>query len=386
MEISIPLALLALLLFLAVGAALGWLAGTSRVRAAQADARLEMARLEARAGRLEEENDSLIEKSQADQAVLRALAPITSNLATMTSKVGELEKSQAAASARLHQQLSTAHEASKDLYEVTSSLRSALTSTSARGSWGEAELERIVTAAGMIPHVHFETQASVETASGSRQRPDMLIHLPGDGTLAVDSKVPLTAYLEAAEISADDPGERARRDQLLTEHAKAVRAHVVALAKRNYPAQFEHSPQLTVMFMPSESLLSEAVRTNPGLLDEAARLGVAITSPSSLLALLRAVAATWSSSRVTDEAAEVLALGRELVQRLGDLSKHLTLLGTRLSGAVKAYNSSIGTLENRLLVTARGFDSLSSDGLDVKELDYEAAQVRTITRSELVAD
>lgn len=386
MEISLPVAIAVVLLFLAVGVGIGYLLGQSRAQARQADARMEMVRLEARAERLEEENDALIERAQSDQNVLRALSPITSSLAAMTTKVGQLEKSQAAASAQLSQQLTTTHESSRDLFEVTSSLRRALTSTSARGSWGEAELERIVTAAGMLPHVHFDTQATVESSAGGRQRPDMLIYLPGDGVIAVDSKVPLSAYMEAVEISADDPSQRSQREILLAEHAKAVRGHVLALAKRNYPSQFEHSPQLTIMFMPTESLLSEAVRANPGLLDEAARHGVAITSPSSLLALLRAVAATWSSSRVTQEAGEVLALGKDLVQRLGDLSKHLTTLGSRLSGSVQAYNRAVGTLESRLLVTARGFESLPGDSLEVKELDYEAAQVRTFSRSELVTD
>lgn len=386
MEISLPLAMLAVLLFLILGVGLGFLIGSSRTRAQYSDARLELARVESRAARLEEENNGLIERASRDQNVLQALSPIAASLTAMTTKVSTLEKSQAAASAQLKQQLTSTHEASRDLYEVTSSLRSALTSTSARGSWGEAELERIVTAAGMLPHVHFDTQATVESSSGGRQRPDMLVYLPGDGTIAVDSKVPLSAYMEAVEISPDDPSQRSRRDQLLAEHAKAVRNHVLALAKRDYPSQFAHSPQLTIMFMPTESLLSEAIRTNPGLLDEAARNGIAITSPSSLLALLRAVSATWSSSRVTEEAGEVLALGKDLVQRLGDLSKHLTTLGTRLSGSVKAYNSAIGTLESRLLVTARNFESLPGEDLGVKEISSENSQVRTITRSELVED
>jgi len=386
MEMSSPLALFAVLLLLAVGGVLGYFIGASRARAEHAAEQIELARIEARASRLEEENNGLIDRASRDQNVLQALTPITASLSAMTTKVSSLEKAQAAASAQLSHQLASTHETSRDLYEVTSSLRSALTSTSARGSWGEAELERIVAAAGMLPHVHFDTQTTVESASGARQRPDMLVYLPGDGTIAVDAKVPLSAYMSAAEISLDDPAGRERREQLLSEHAKAVRAHVLALAKRDYPSQFEHSPQLTVMFMPTESLLSEAVRAQPGLLDEAARHGVAITSPSSLLALLRAVAATWSSSRVTEEAGEVLRLGKDLVQRLGDLSKHLTVLGTRLSGSVAAYNKAIGTLESRLLVTARGFESLPGENLGVSEISGESSQVRAITRSELVGD
>lgn len=383
MEISLPFALLVVLLFLVIGIGLGYVLGVSRTQSRSSEIRLELARQQARTDRLEEENNGLIERASRDQNLLQALSPITANLTAMTSKVSQLEKSQAAASAQLAQQLTVSHEASRDLFEVTNSLRSALTSTSARGSWGEAELERLVTAAGMLPHVHFDTQATVRSSDGGHQRPDMLVYLPGDGTIAVDSKVPLSAYMAAVEISPDDPSLRARRDQLLNEHAKAVRSHVLALAKRNYPAQFAHSPNLTIMFMPTESLLSEAVRSNPGLLDEAARLGIAITSPSSLLALLRAVSATWSSSRVTEEASEVLALGKDLVQRLGDLSKHLATLGSRLSGSVTAYNKAIGTLENRLLVTARGFESLSGDNLEVAELPSESTQVRVISRSEL---
>lgn len=385
MEISVPLLLVLILVVLALGVWLGYLIGAARTSSRSADDRVTIAQLTARAERLEEENNGLIDRAGRDQNLLQAFSPISARLADMSTKVGQLEKAQVAAASRLGQQLSTTSEASKDLLNVTSSLRSALTSTSARGVWGEAELERIVSSAGMLPHVHFDTQASIES-NGTRQRPDMLIYLPGDGTIAVDAKVPLSAYLRAAELSDDNPAEREERKRLLQDHAKAVRAHVLALSKRDYPSQFEHSPKITIMFMPTESLLSEAVHANPNLLDEAARLGIALTSPSSLLALLRSVAATWSSSRVTEEASEVLALGKDLVNRLGDLSKHLSTLGTNLSRTVTAYNRSIGTLESRLLVTARNFESLPSDHLEVSQLDKDSDQIRSITRSELLGD
>ncbi|WP_054951869.1 DNA recombination protein RmuC [Flaviflexus massiliensis] len=378
MEIPPLLFVLAILVVLAVGIAVGYFLGVARTRITSAEARVEMAEVRARSERLEEENNGLIERASRDQNLLQALAPITTKLADMTTKVQQMERHQVSATARLGEQLTNSSQASKELLNVTTSLRSALTSTSSRGVWGEAELERIVTAAGMLPHVHFDTQ----TAIGG-QRPDMLIYLPGDGTIAVDAKVPLSAYLKAAELT-NDVNRAEERSQLLNEHAKAVRSHILELAKRNYPSQFPGSPQLTIMFLPAESLLSEAVQANPALLDEAAKLGVALTSPSSLLALLRAVASTWSTSRVTEEAGEVLALGKDLVQRLGDLSKHLTNVGTHLSRTVKAYNQSIGTLENRLLVTARNFDSLPSDNLEVPQLSNEATQIRSISRAELL--
>lgn len=384
MELSPTLFVVTIVVILAIGILVGYVIGAAKAKSESAHDLIELAEMRARSDRLEEENNGLIERASRDQNLLQALSPISTKLADMTTRVAQMEKSQVSATARLGEQLSSTNEASKELLGVTTSLRSALTSTSSRGVWGEAELERIVTAAGMLPHVHFDTQTSVQQGN-SRQRPDMLIYLPGDGTVAVDSKVPLSAYLRAAEL-VDDPSMNGERKRLLDEHAKAVRAHVLELAKRDYPSQFPGSPKITVMFLPTESLLSEAVQSNPGLLDEAARLGIALTSPSSLLALLRAVSATWSSSRVTEEAGEVLALGKDLVQRLGDLSKHLTNVGTHLSRTVKAYNQSIGTLESRLLVTARNFESLPDGRLEVPQLSSEAGQVREISRGELLGD
>lgn len=359
---------IAALVVLILGLGAGYVVGTSR-RAS------ELAAAQARAERLEEENLHYRDRSEKDTSLLRAMAPIQSQLETMTERVGHLERSHTEQSSRLSEQLALSARSTATLHEVTTSLRGALTSTSARGTWGEVELTRIVEAAGMVDRVHYTTQQT--QASG--QRPDMVVHLPGGGAIPVDAKVPLSAYLEASELSEQDP----RRQSLLADHAKAVRSHMTALAKRDYPAQFPDSPRITVMFMPTEALLAQALMADPALLEDAARRGVALTSPASLLALLRAVAATWSSSKVTEEARGVLELGRELVDRLSTLATHLDSLGRSLTSSVTSYNKAVASMESRLIATARKFDSLP-EVAGPAGLDGDKTSVRAITAAELL--
>lgn len=364
MEITAPHAIAAVVI-LGLGILLGYLLASTQSKAIASAER-------ARSERLEEENNGLIERASRENSILQALAPIGSHLDAMAKRVGQLESAQTAASARISEQLSTATNVSRDLAAATSSLRTALTSTSARGTWGEVELERIVAAAGMLPHVHFETQQ----VQGSGKRPDLLIHLPGGGQLAVDAKVPLAAYLEAAEIDPVSALDRACRDDLLDQHGKAVMSHVKALAKRDYPAEHPGSPQVTVMFMPTESLLAEAVRSQPTLITDAADLGIALASPASLLALLKTVSATWATSKVTEEATDVLELGRELVARLATFTGYLGDLGSNLTRSVTAYNKAVGSLESRVLATARKFESLPNlDSVDEISGDHQVRQI-----------
>lgn len=171
----------------------------------------------------------------------------------------------------------------------------------------------------------------------------------------------------------------ALKAELMSEHAKAMRAHINELAKRDYPAQFPGSPQFTVMFLPAESLLSEALAADAALLEDALRLGITPTSPSSLLALLRAVATIWASAQVTEEAQEIMYLGRTLVQRLNTVASHLDSLGSSLQRSVTAYNRTVASIESRLLVTARSFESIDSPLATPKEVSSEKGQVRHFT-------
>lgn len=388
MNVSVSVFLLIVLVCLALGFGIGFLLAQVRsARAPQQDAQ-ELARVQAnaaastaRAERLEEENNALIDRAKSDQNIMRALAPLAQQLDTMNKRVQGMQETQAAQRSQLHEQLDTATVTQKELAKETHSLRTVLTSNSARGTWGEVELRRIVEAAGMLQHVDFSVQqkTSLVSASGSDSRPDLTVHLPGGFHLAVDAKVPLSALLRAQDVTGEDAASRAAREKLVAEHAKAVRAHVNELAKRDYPAEFPGSPYLTVMFMPAESLLSEALKADPTLLEDALAMGIAPTSPSSLLALLRSVATVWSSAKVTEEAQDIMMLGRTLVSRLNTVAGHLDSLGNSLQRSVAAYNKTVASIESRLLVTARSFESIDAPLASPTELSSEKAQVRQFT-------
>lgn len=388
MNISLPVFLLLAVLLVGMGIAVGYFFAQVRLAHAPRQEAQELAQLQsnaaaasARAERLEEENNALIDRARSDQDIMRALAPLAQQLDTMNRRVQGLQEVQVAQRAELQEQLGQAHRTQRELARETNSLRTALTSNSARGTWGEIELRRIVEAAGMLPHVDFSLQQATDqiSGSGSSLRPDLTIHLPGGSHLAVDAKVPLSSMLRAQDITGEDIASRRARAELLAEHAKAVRAHVNELAKRDYPAEFPGSPRITVMFLPAESLLSDALAKDATLLEDALRLGVTPTSPSSFLALLRSVATIWASARVTEEAQEIMMLGRTLVQRLNTVAGHLDTLGSSLQRSVTSYNRTVASIESRLLVTARSFESIDSPLATPKELNPEKAQVRTFT-------
>lgn len=395
MNISPPVILLLVLVCLALGFAIGYFFSQARAVKAPHEEAQELVRIQsnaaaaqARAERLEEENSSLIERARSDQDIMRALAPLAQQLDAMSRRVQGLQEVQVAQRAELQEQLGQANRTQRELARETNSLRTALTSNSARGTWGEIELRRIVEAAGMLPHVDFSLQQATNqiSESGSGSRPDLTVHLPGGFHLAVDAKVPLSSMLRVQDVTGEDSASRRARAELMSEHAKAVRAHINELAKRNYPAEFPGSPQVTVMFLPAESLLSQALAADATLLEDALRLGITPTSPSSLLALLRSVATVWASAQVTEEAQEIMLLGRTLVDRLNVVAKHLNTLGSSLQRSVVSYNATVASIESRLLVTARSFESIDAPLVVPKELSSDKAQVRRFTAGQLNAD
>ncbi|WRH25504.1 DNA recombination protein RmuC [Arthrobacter sp. JZ12] len=316
---------------------------------------------EAENGLLHAQNRQLVEQSGQDQSVLRAIAPLADKLGQVQAQVGLLERDRAQQFGRLAQQLHEAQVSDSRLLSTTQSLASALRSTTARGLWGEVQLKRIVEAAGMMQRVDFSEQATLTIASresGSNSaRPDMVIQLPGNKQIVVDAKVPLDAYLEAQaqpeQGELQDASGETRRKELLAQHVKAVRAHVDALGRKRYWEGTANSPDLVVCFIPVESVLSSALQADPGLLDHAFARNVVLASPVSLLAILKGVAFSWRQDVLTENAKELFDLSRELYERLGTMGSHITRLGSSLKSSVEKYNSFIGTLENRVLPTAR---------------------------------
>ncbi|KAA9086635.1 DNA recombination protein RmuC [Microbacterium radiodurans] len=386
---AFPLIVIALLC-LAAGAAAGWFAATARMSQHTAAARADA---EARAAVARAERDALAEqldrqrelqrefgaqsraeqaardeRERREQAVLRALAPVQESLQAMQHKVETLERERSEQYGSVAEQLRLARETDASLRATTESLAGALRSSATRGVWGETQLRRIVESAGLTRYVDFETQTTIATDAGAG-RPDLVVRLPGDKALAVDAKVPLDAYLEASAIPVTAQGDDgARRKALLGAHVKAVRAHVDALAKKTYWAGLSTSPEFVVCFIPSESLLAAALDEDPALLDYAFSRRVALASPVNLWAVLKTVAYTWTQQNVSDDARRLFDLGTELYQRLGGLATHAGELRRAIERTVESYNRFVGSLESRVLVTARKFP-----GIDDTRLDAAAA-------------
>ena len=328
------------------------------------------------------------------------LEQMGSRVESVGSRVEAMERQRAAQHATLAEQLRVNAEADRELRRATTTLEGALRSRSARGVWGEVELARVLELSGMMPHVDFVEQRTVGAVIGrragaapsrdaARGRPDVVIHLPGSGHLALDAKVPLDSYLTAASIGQTDEDadgtDDSRRHKLLVAHARALRGHVDALAERHYDKHLNDSPELVVLFIPAEPILAAALDADPGLLEHSLGRGVALTTPSSLLALLRTCATAWARTAVNDDARELLALGRTLYERLGTVAGHLDSLGTALSRSVTAYNRAVGSMESRLLVTARSFTTLGEGLASPAQIDPDAAQVRQFTSAEVAS-
>lgn len=382
---------------LLLGAVAGWAAGLARgvartgreradlqarVAAAEAARQGLQAQLEHQqalyrelAGQARHDQAAREERERREQTVLRALAPVQETLTAMQRKVDELERDRHTQFGTLAEQLRRAQESDEALRSTTESLASALRSGSTRGVWGETQLRRVVEAAGLTRHVDFDVQTSISTDAGVG-RPDMVIRLPGGKSIAVDAKVPLDAYLEASAIPLTAQGaEAARRRTLLDKHVKAVRAHVDALARKTYWAGLGSSPEFVVCFVPSESLLAAALEEDPALLDYAFGKRVALASPVNLWAVLKTVAYTWTQQDVSQEARTLFDLGNQLYERLGSLAAHADDLRRAIERTVDSYNRFAGSLESRVLVSARKFPGIDATKLDAVE------EARTIEKT-----
>ena len=367
---------------LAVGAALGWLA--ARLRAAADIARLEATVQVRRDGeqRLEQSLRALSYEAtaQSQEAVARAVAPLHDALRRYEQRVAELEHERVDAYAELREQVRSMGAVSGELRTETRQLVAALRAPQVRGRWGEHQLRRIVEAAGLLEHCDFAEQVTA-TTDNHGVRPDVVVRLHGGRTVVVDAKAPFDAYLSAME-SRD---ERAR-DMHLDQHAKHLRGHVDALAAKAYWTAFDSTPDFVVLFVPADPFLDAALQRDPSLMEHAFARNVVLATPATLIALLRTVAYSWRQEALARNAAAVHSLARELYGRLSTLGEHVGKLGTSLGGAVTAYNKAVGSLESRVLVSAR---KLAEMGVSDDEL-AAPAQVELTPRQpqapELFAD
>ena len=295
------------------------------------------------------------------------MTPVRENLDKLDGHVRSLEEKREGAYQALGQQLKELADAQQKLQNTTVTLSQALKSSSVRGQWGEVQLRRVVELAGMEPHVAFEEQVT-----GDSGRPDMVVHLPGGGSLPVDAKTPMTAYLEATDARDDEIYKNNMRA-----HARAVRNRVRELGQKAYWAQFEKAPEFVVMFVPVEASVAAAFTEEPNLLDDALKSKVLIATPVTLLALLKAVAYGWQQQAVSENARQIAATGKELYQRVKPFFSHLNNLRRHIEQTVDSYNQSIGSLERKVLPSMRRFQELKvGDG----ELD-EPKTIDQRTRS-----
>jgi DNA recombination protein RmuC len=371
-----------LLLGMAIGGVAVWLfmrariGGDERFEAVSArvlrDAQSQFLQLaESELGKHQITSREELEKRQ--RAVEQIVKPIAESLARMDGKLELIEQGRRETQGSLTMHLRTVAETQEKLRVETSNLVTALRSPHTRGRWGEIQLRRVCEMAGMIERCDFVEQSSFESDAG-RLRPDVIVQLPGGKTVVVDAKAPLEAYLRAVE--ATDADERAVH---LTAYGRHVRDHVTKLSQKAYWSQFDSSPEFVVMFLPGEALFSAALEQVPDLIEEGVAQKVLITTPTSLIAVLRAVHYGWRQEKVAESAREVSLLGRELHGRLGTLVGHFAKLGRSLETSVKAYNETVGSLESRVLVTARKLSDHGA-GSAGEELP-EPQQVETATRS-----
>lgn len=380
-------------------------ADLAAVRASEAEVqslqRAELAALEATVGELRDqvgeareryaglEQSQRIERADAqrreqeDGRILAALAPVRSGLDEMREKVGALEGQRAHQHGELSAQLRSAAEAEERLRATAENLAGALRQNNVRGVWGETQLRNVVQSAGLLERVDFDVQTQT-TSDAGRGRPDMVVHLPGGKNIAVDAKVPFTAYLEASAIPADATGaEAARRSRLLAQHVRAVRDHVSTLGSRAYWEGLPGSPEIVIAFIPSESLVSSALEADPSLLEFAFGQKVALASPVTLWSVLKTVAFSWQQDVLTSEAQELFALSRELHSRLAGTAAHIEKLGRSLDRGVRDYNQFVGSLERQVFPSARKLGRLDESKL-IAPLPVLEENTRPLTAVELV--
>jgi len=361
-----------LLAGLAIGVFVGWVAGRSTLRESFSALSAEALRinnesfLQLAESRLREaRTEATADIEDRKKAIEGLLAPMKSTLDQVDREMRDSERRRAQSSTELIQRIASLDTAGQALRTETQRLVDALKRPGVHGRWGELQLKRVVELAGMVKHSHFTEQQTIDADDDARIRPDVVVRLPGGKHVVVDAKVPLDAYLKALEA----PDEAARQ-RLLAEHARQVRTHLLQLSAKGYAAHVQPSPDFVVMFLPGEMFFSAALEQDPTLIEYGVERRVIPASPTTLIALLRAVAYGWQQEAVARDARQIADSGRRLYESVGKLAEHFERLGARLRSSVDAYNDAIGSLEGNVLVKARRFKDLqAANGDDIAQIE-----------------
>lgn len=296
-------------------------------------------------------------QSAARGDIGQMLQPVKESMAKVDKQIAEIEKTRTEAYVRLSTQVQAMAETNLRLGSETQKLASAMRNPGVRGRWGELQLKRVIEMAGMEPHVDYFEQVSV-TAEEGRQRPDVVVRLPGARTIVIDSKVPFEHYFEAA--AQGEAGNEAASREAMMRHAGKVREHMVSLGRKAYWQQFDPSPDLVVMFLPDEGFFSAAVRADPGLVEAGAQTHVVLATPTTLIALLRAIEFGWRQEALARNAKDISDSAAELYKRLAKFGEHFQKVGRGLTGAISSYNDAVGSLERSVLPSARKIKELKA--------------------------